>query len=227
MQTIQTEKQSELVNALSKTPSKKTVLVSKHLNGLQKILLNFQQEIELNLQNSTSAKQQLDYLSKTNILFLNAFMFFEGSFELLLFPNENIESKTQRITSFKKAHVLIYNQAIKFIKRTIKYVKYAFENNILFENILQLSKYVIVEKTCKPIDIVELGYALFYTGFFINRTGETLKLYDFIENLGRFFGIEITNMRQRLQELRIRVKSPIIFLQQLMNTFISNLKAEK
>jgi hypothetical protein len=196
MQTIQTEKQTELVNALSKTPSKKAVLVSKHLNGLQKILHNFQQEIELNLQNSTSAKQQLDYLSKTNILFLNAFMFFEGSFELLLFPDENIESKTQRITSFKKAHVLIYNQAIQFIKRTIKHIKYAFKNNILFENILQLSKYVIVGKTCKAIDIIELGYALYHTGFFINRTGEALQLYEFIENLGRFFGMKIINMQQ-------------------------------
>lgn len=229
MQTIQIEKQTELFKSLSKTPLKKTVSISTHLNGLKKVLFSFQDEIHLNLKNSTTAKEQLDYLSNTNILFVNSLMFFESSFELLLFPDERIETQTQkqRITNYNKAHILIFKQAIRFLELTIEHIKYSFENNILFENIKQLSKYVIVGKTCSAIDIVELGYALFYTGFFINRTGEALQLHDFIENIGRFFGIEITNMRQRLQELRIRVKNPVMFLQQLLNTFISNLKPEK
>src|ERR1035437_6454845 len=147
MQTIQMEKQTELVNALSKTPSKKSVPVKTHLNGLQKTFCFFQEELHLNLKNSTSAKEQLNYLSKTNILLLNSLMFFEGSFELLLFPDERIESQTQkqRITNYKKAHILIYNQTIQFIDKTIEHIKYLFENNILFENIKQLSKYVFVE----------------------------------------------------------------------------------
>lgn len=228
MQPIKTEKQTELLQGLSITPLKKTITVPVYMKELRVDLTDFQQEMDYNVAISTSAKEILDYLSKLKIMFQDALMFFEGSFELLLFPDDiNENCKKQRAYSFKKANILIYKMAIQCINQTIDNIKYSFENNILFENIKQLSKYVIINETCNPIDIVELGYALYYTGFFINRTGEALILRDFIENFGRFFGIEIKNLRQRLQELRVRIKSPLVFLQQLMNTLIINLKHEK
>lgn len=229
MQTIKTEKQEVLFIGLSKIPLKKSIPVPTHLKSLKKSLSDFQEELDFNILNSMSAKEILDYLSKLKISFLDSLMYYEGSFELLLFPDdiECVTENTQRISNFKKANLLIYRMAIQFINKTIERIKYAFENNILLENFIQLSKYVIVDKTCKAIDIVELGYALFYTGFFINRTGEGLQLHDFIENLGRFFGIEIINMRQRIQELKKRVKTSVVFLKQLLNSILNNIFNEK
>ena len=119
MQTIKTEKQTELVNALLKNPAKKSIPVSSHLKGLKKILKSFQQEIDLNIMNFLTAKEIMDYLSKVNILFLDSLMFYEGSFELLLFPEDidDCPEKKQRITNFNKAHLLIYKMALKFIRK--------------------------------------------------------------------------------------------------------------
>lgn len=228
MQPLKTEKQTVLLQGLSITPLKNSISVPVYMKELRVDLTDFHEEIEYNVTISTSAKEILDYLTKLKIMFQDALMFFEGSFELLLFPddiNENL--KKQRAYSLKKVNILIYKMAIQCINQTIDNIKYSFENNILFENIKQLSKYVIIGKTCKPIDIVELGYALYHTGFYINRTGEALKLHDFIENLGRFFGIEIINMRQRIQELKKRVKTSVVFLKQLLNSILNNIFNEK
>jgi len=229
MQSLKTEKQKELLHELSITPLKKSVTVAMYMRSLRNGLLDFQEEIEYNISISVSAKEIFDYLSKVKILFIDSLMFFEGSFSLLLFPEEIGENydKKEKAYSFKKANLLIFKMAIDFINRVIKHIKYTFENNILFENFKILSKFVIVGKSCKAIDIVELGYALYYTGFFINRNGEVLLLYDFIENLGHYFGLEIVNMRQRIIELQRRIKNPFVFLQKLINSLINNLKRQK
>lgn len=228
MQPIKTEKQTVLLQGLSITPLKNSISVPVYMKELRVDFTDFKEEMDYNVAISSSAKEILDYLSKLKIMFQDALMFFEGSFELMLFPDDiNENSKKQRVYSFKKANILIYKMAIQCITQTIEYIKYSFENNILFENIKQLSKYVIVGKTCKAIDIVELGYALYYTGFFMNRTGEVLLLYDFILNLGRHFGTEIINLRQRIIELQRRVKNPFVFLQKLINSLVNNLKHQK
>jgi len=224
---IITEKQTTLVEALNQKPNNKTIPVNKYFEGLKTKFFCFQQELEDNVRNSNSVRDTLEYLSKSFALFQNSYKFFECSLDILFYPIEQKNQKRQRISNYDKAHVFIFKLAIDRIIEKTKDVKYAFENNILTKNIIQLSKYVIQNSKCQVIDIVELGFALYHTEYFINRNGEALQLYEFIENLGQFFGIEIINIRQRIIELHRRVKNPAIFLVQLTHSYSNNLKPEK
>ena len=158
------------------------------------------------------------------ILFQNAFMFFESSFEILLFPNELIIKENKKITSYNKAHITIFKMAIETIQKMIDFVIFTQTNNLFPNQNSESSKYITNSKIFKAIDIVELGFALYHSHYFLNRTGEFPVLYDFIENLGRYFGVEILNVRHRISELRDRAKKQVIFLEQLVNIYTHHIK---
>lgn len=224
--TMTTPKQNELLQVLRKEPSKKNVRVTKYLTDLEFKQQLFLQELEINVRQTASIKEKLDYLTKTLLIFQNACMLFEGSFELLLFPNDYTQlpnEKHQKITTYNKAHILIYKISITTIKEVIEFVKYAQEHKLLEQTIPQISKFMIHPKKCKIIDIVELGFALYHSDYFRNKSGDLPHLYEFIENLGNFFGIEILNVRQRISQLHERVKNPVVFLEKLTTIYLYNI----
>ena len=91
-ETIQTAMQSYLVEALNQKTQNKTVSVSKYLDLLKLKFLGFKNEVENNVKQSPTVKETLDYLSKLQIDFQDLLMFFEGSFEILLFAPSQTES---------------------------------------------------------------------------------------------------------------------------------------
>jgi len=219
-----TVRQVELINALNLEPEKGTISYKKYSKSLEHQLFLFKQELELNVYTSKSARLSFEYLTRALIQFQNALMFFEGSFDILLFPTEQFKiDNNQPIHSYHKVHILIYKMALNTIQELIVFVKYSHENKLFSTIPQELSKFITNPNKCKSIDIVEIGFALFHTEYFLKRTGEIFTIHEFIENLGRFFGIEIKNISQRIAELHNRIKNPMVFLELMIKSYTLNI----
>ena len=112
MNQIKREMQEKLKEALQTIPPQRIIPVSKYLQKMCFLFYQFQNEVETNIRQSTSASKTIQYLTKLKVDFEGQFMLFESSFELLLFPDDDLLFKrgNEIINTHHKAHLKIFNQ---------------------------------------------------------------------------------------------------------------------
>jgi hypothetical protein len=205
MQTIQTEKQAKLVNALKNLPKQHEVKVPEHLQSLVIILNDFRFELEWNINCNNNYAFSLEYVKKLLEEFTMLYMISDGTMDILLFPEiiTSCESiKMNKIKTVLESHKFIYHRTIFMLRNRESMVltKIQFRIPILDKDEVTESKYLIREKMI--MCLIEIGYSLYYIELFVLRNGEEMQLYQFLKDFGLFAGVEIQNIKQRIKELK-------------------------
>ena len=112
MQTIQTEKQAKLVEALKKLPKQNEVKVPEHLQSLVIILNDFRFELEWNINCNNNYAFSLEYVKKLLEEFTLLYMISDGTMDILLFPEiitscESVKMKKIKIKLQDKKQLLL------------------------------------------------------------------------------------------------------------------------
>jgi len=230
MNQIKREMQEKLKEALQTIPPQRIIPVSKYLQKMCFLFYQFQNEVETNIRKSTSASKTIQYLTKLKVDFEGQFMLFESSFELLLFPDDDLLFKrgNEIINTHHKAHLKIFNQISSFLTFQIDTIKFLVKHKLYPEIIKMMpSKYILDKKKAAMIDIVEFAYALYNLDFFYKRDGGFKQLYEFIQDVGSCFGEEIGNISSRIRELKQRNNQKSRFLNKMMVSYVRAIDTEK
>jgi hypothetical protein len=217
MRQIQTDKQTELINALKHVPQQKNVIIREHLNSLLHYHKEFRHEVERNLNIKNSYSFSVDYLYNLIEEFSSLFMIIDSSFEIELFP-ELIKlseyTKLKSISNCIDSHKFIYLRTILMLQNREAVIakKMQYKIPIVETDEFALSKYVMKEQNI--MNIIEIGFSVYKADVLETRTGEAIRMYPFISDVGRFAGIEINNVKQRVDEMKNR-SNPHKFIDQL------------
>jgi hypothetical protein len=207
MNRIKTEMQTKLVNALKIVPKQHEVNNQEYLSLLMGNLKNFQCEVEWNIYKRNSYGFSLEYLKKLITDFTLLYMTTEGTVDIVLFP-EIINScetlKMSRIKTCVDLHKFIYLKTISMLQNRESLVdkKIQFKIPIVEKDELAMSKYVLKEKNI--MYVIEVGYSVYQSDILANRSGEEMHLYQFIKDFGAFVGMEVNNVKQRIEEMKNR-----------------------
>jgi hypothetical protein len=217
MKQIKTDKQTELINALKHVPQQKDVIIREHLDSLLHYHKEFRLEVEWNINNKNSYSFSVDYLNNLIEEFSSLFMIIDSSFEIELFPEIIKLSKNTKLKSIRKcvdSHKFIYLKTILMLQNREEVIvkKMQFKIPIVEKDEIALSKYIMKEQNV--MNIIEVGYTVYQSDVLGTRTGEDIHMYPFILDVGRFAGVEINNIKQRIEEMKSR-SNPHKFIDRL------------
>ena len=218
MNRIKTEMQTKLISALKHVPQQNEVKNHEHyLNELLFFQKEFRLEVEWNIYNKNSYSFSVDYLYSLIDEFSSLYMIIDSSFEIELFP-ELIElselTKPKRIKKHIDLHKFIYLKTILMLKNRKALIseKIQYKLPIIETDEQVLSKYILKEQNI--MNIIEVGYTVYQADVLVTRTGEDIHMYPFIQDVGRFAGVEINNIKQRIVEMKSRT-NPHKFIDRL------------
>lgn len=220
---------NELITALQRIPHSKEVPLKEYLEMLMVHFKNFQQEVEWNIYCKNSYSFSIDYVSSLIEEFKCLYMTFDGSFDVILFPEILSEQQYIRLIKIKNyvdSHRFTYMRTISMLQKRESIINTKITHKIPIvelqidtEKLKFHNKYRLKEK--KIMDVIEIGYYLFVDGNIITEHGKPIDLIPFIKDLGAFVGEEINNIHQRLDELKNRANQHK-FLDSLIKINTSN-----
>lgn len=214
-ETIQTVMQTEIVTALQHVPLPGQMNVKDYLDSFMVLLKDFKLEIEWNIKQQNSYAFSIDYLNVLIQEFKCMYMLFDGSFDIEFYPDIYCElgnNKPKRIRTVSDVHKYIILVVISTLTTREKIIEKKIKYKLpLIDSIpVSLSKYVINGKNLTNfINITQLA---FNSKVLKKRTGEKMKLYEFLGDCCKIVGVDDVDVGRKVTEIRRRA-NPTGFLE--------------